>query len=138
VPLSTNIFCLSARNREKRIGKRLGSVQPKLSSVWHTGLSSGAPDSVRCARLVSGEKAALGKRSAAYDNNSSDCTVSQRAPAQRSAAQSASDTWPAPTVGRGHRTVRCAPDSVQCTIRPEAATINYTLFGRQSRTRQLQ
>jgi hypothetical protein len=36
-------------------------VQPKSSSVWHTGLSSGAPDSVRCARLASGEKAALGK-----------------------------------------------------------------------------
>jgi hypothetical protein len=32
------------------------------TSVWHTGLSSGAPDSVRCARLVSGENAALGNR----------------------------------------------------------------------------
>jgi hypothetical protein len=27
---------------------------------WCTGLSGGAPDSVRCARLVSGESAALG------------------------------------------------------------------------------
>jgi hypothetical protein len=34
----------------------------KFSSVWHTGLSGGAPDSVRCARLVSGESAALGNR----------------------------------------------------------------------------
>jgi hypothetical protein len=76
--LSTNIFCLSARNREKRIGKRLDSVQPKLSSVWHTGLSGGALDSVRCARLVSGEKAALGKCSAAYDYNSLDCLVVHR------------------------------------------------------------
>jgi hypothetical protein len=42
--------------------KRLGSVQPNFSSVWHTGLSGGAPDSVRCARLVSGESAALGNR----------------------------------------------------------------------------
>jgi hypothetical protein len=25
-------------------------VQPRLSSAWHTGLSGGAPDSVRCAR----------------------------------------------------------------------------------------
>jgi hypothetical protein len=33
-----------------------------FSSVWHTGLSSGAPDSVRCARLVRGELAALGIR----------------------------------------------------------------------------
>jgi hypothetical protein len=35
--LSTKIFCLSARNSEKRIAKSLGSVQPKLCSVWHTG-----------------------------------------------------------------------------------------------------
>jgi hypothetical protein len=31
------------------------------SSVWHTGLFGGAPDSVRCARLASGEPATLGK-----------------------------------------------------------------------------
>jgi hypothetical protein len=36
-------------------------VQPKSSSVWHTGLYGGAPDSVRCARLASGEQATLGK-----------------------------------------------------------------------------
>jgi hypothetical protein len=36
-------------------------VQPKSSSAWHTGLSGGAPDSVRCARLASGEQATLGK-----------------------------------------------------------------------------
>jgi hypothetical protein len=35
--------------------------------------------------------------------------VSQRPLAQRSAAQSAGDAWPAPTVGRGHRTVSGAP-----------------------------
>jgi hypothetical protein len=35
------MFYLSARNSEKRRRKepkRLGSVQPRLSSVWHTGL----------------------------------------------------------------------------------------------------
>jgi hypothetical protein len=108
-------------------------MQPKLSSVWHTGLFGGAPDSVRCAKLVSGEKAALRKRSAAYDYNAPDCPVSQR-----SAAQSAGDAWPTPTVGKGHRTVRCAPNSVRCAIGPEAATVDCVLFGRQSRTGQLQ
>jgi hypothetical protein len=34
----------------------------KFSSVWHTGLSGGSPDSVWCARLVSGESAALRNR----------------------------------------------------------------------------
>jgi hypothetical protein len=55
------MFCISARNREKRRRKGLGSKQPTLSSVWHTGLSGGAPDSVQCARLASGELATLGK-----------------------------------------------------------------------------
>jgi hypothetical protein len=32
------------------------------SSAWHTGLSRGAPDSVRCPRLADGEPAALGNR----------------------------------------------------------------------------
>jgi hypothetical protein len=66
------------RKEEEKKLKRLGSVQPKLSLVWHTRLSGGALDSVRCARLVSGEKATLGKRSAAYGYNSPDCPVMHR------------------------------------------------------------
>jgi hypothetical protein len=42
--------------------KGLGSAQPNFSSVWHTRLSGGASDSVQCARLVSGESAALRNR----------------------------------------------------------------------------
>jgi hypothetical protein len=60
--------------------------------------------------------------------------VSQRPPAQRSVAQSAGDVWPAPTVGRGHRTVRCAPDSIRCANCHESATVVYTRIGRRSRT----
>jgi hypothetical protein len=60
--------------------------------------------------------------------------VSQRSPAQRSVAQSAGDAWPAPTVGRGHRTVRCAPDSVQCANYHESATVICARIGRRSRT----
>jgi hypothetical protein len=51
---------LEIEKRRKGLQKN-ACVQPRLSSVWHTGLSSGAPDSVRCARLASGEQAALGK-----------------------------------------------------------------------------
>jgi hypothetical protein len=36
-------------------------VQPKSSSVWHTGLSGGAPDSVWYARLAFGEQTTLRK-----------------------------------------------------------------------------
>jgi hypothetical protein len=60
--------------------------------------------------------------------------VSQRSLAQRSAAQSAGDAWPAPTVGRGHRTVRCAPDSVRCANCHESATVVCARIGRRSRT----
>jgi hypothetical protein len=41
---------------EEKKREKLGSMQPILSSVWHTGLSRGAPDSVRCAKLVRVER----------------------------------------------------------------------------------
>jgi hypothetical protein len=63
-----------------------------------------------------------------------DCPVSQRSPAQRSAMQSACVAWPAPTVGWGHRTVWCAPDSVRCANQPEATTVGCARNGRKSRT----
>jgi hypothetical protein len=71
---------------------------------------------------------------AAYGYNSPDYPVSQRPPAQRSAVKSAGDAWPAPTVGRGHRTVRCAPDSVRCANCHESATVGCARRGRRSRT----
>jgi hypothetical protein len=46
---------------EEKKSKRLGSVQPKLSLVWHIGLSGGAPDSVRCARLSPVKRPLSGK-----------------------------------------------------------------------------
>jgi hypothetical protein len=61
-------------------------------------LWSGAPDSVRCARLVSDEKCCSRVSTAAYDYNSPDCPMSQRSLEQRSAAQSSRDMWTAPTV----------------------------------------
>jgi hypothetical protein len=70
----------------------------------------------------------------AYGYNSSDCPVSQRPPAQRSATQSAGDAWPAPTVGRGHRTVRCAPGSVWCANCHESATVVCARIRRRSHT----
>jgi hypothetical protein len=121
--------------------------QPRLSTVWHTGLSGGAPDSVRCARLASGKLAALEsfwRRTSiihrtvrwhiGLSGGTPDCPVSQRPPEQWSVEQSASDVWPKPTVGWGHRTIRCAPDSVRCANQPEVATLGCTRNGRKSRT----
>jgi hypothetical protein len=56
------MFYLSARNREKRRIKGLGSKQPTLSSVWHTGLSDGASDNVRVKpKFYIGEKRKIRK-----------------------------------------------------------------------------
>jgi hypothetical protein len=100
-------------------------------------LSLGAPDSVRCARLDSGELATLGKlwrRMAIIHRTvggAPDCPVSQRPPVQRSVAQSARDAWPQPTVGWGHRTVRCANQ-------PEDPTVGCARNGRKSAPDMLQ
>jgi hypothetical protein len=74
-----------------------------------------------------------------------DCPMSQRTPAQRSAAQSRRDAWPTPTVGWGHQTIRCAPDSVRCapdSVRcpnqPEDPTIGCARNGRRSAPDMLQ
>jgi hypothetical protein len=76
--------------------------------------------------------AALGKQLTAYGYKSPDCPVSQ---------QSAG-----PTVGRviharrvarangqkGHRTVRCAPDSVRCANGSKAPTVGFGKEGKKS------
>jgi hypothetical protein len=139
------------KRREEKKCKRLSLVQPKSSLAWHTGLSGGAPDSVRCARPASGEQATLGKNRrctaiihrtvrwcTGLSGGAPDCLVNQRPPVQRSTAQSAGDAWPAPTVGMRHRTIRCAPDSVRCSNWPDAATVICTKKGRRSAPDRLQ
>jgi hypothetical protein len=100
---------------------------------------------VWCARRVQGEPTALRTRRrrttiihrtvrwcTGLSGGAPDCPVSQRSTAQRSVAKSAGDAWPAPTVGRVHRTVRCAPDSVQCANRRRGATVVCAKLGRRS------
>jgi hypothetical protein len=94
--------------------EKVGCVQPTAAQSRCTGLST------------------LGSSSAAYDYNSPDCPVSQRPPAQRSAAKSAGSAWPAPMVGKVHRTVRCAPDSVRCANGYHSATVGCAILGRRS------
>jgi hypothetical protein len=42
--------------------RKVGKVQPTPARAWHTGLSGGAPNSVRCPRLARCQLGALGKR----------------------------------------------------------------------------
>jgi hypothetical protein len=122
--------------QEKLIWKSDGFVQPKTVQSGSTGLSGGAPDSVRCARLALVKSPPSGnrrRRTAKIHRTvrcAPDCPVSQR-----SAAQSARDACPgqrseggtglsgvhrtvsgAPTVGCAKIGKKSAPDSVRwCT-----------------------
>jgi hypothetical protein len=110
-------LCLSAGNRKNRVGEEMAKFSQGQRSL-------GAPDSVRwcigqcpVCQAGSGELAALGKKQTAYGYNSPDCPVctGQCPVSQRSAAQSAQDTWSSQRSGEGtglsgvHRTVSGAP-----------------------------
>jgi hypothetical protein len=60
--LKTNVLCLSARNRRNRFEDKLAVFSQKAAWSGCTGLSGGAPDSVRCARTGLDEHPALGSR----------------------------------------------------------------------------
>jgi hypothetical protein len=89
-----------------------GFVQPKSAQSGSTGLSGGAPDSVRCARTGSSELAALGNSPTTYDYNSPDCPVSQRSAGPTVGRAICAGHVAEPTARRGHRTVRCANSSL--------------------------
>jgi hypothetical protein len=112
------IYLSKCKNQRKEKKKSTWLEQPRLSSVWHTGLSGGAPDSVRCARLDSGEQATLGKlwrctaiihRTVQWSTKLSGAPTSPEL--QRSAAPGMEGNR-APNMNSGcpvvHRTVRCA------------------------------
>ena len=86
-------------------------------SVWGTGLSGGAPDSVRCARLprpkrpLSGFSPATSAKIHRTVRCAPDCPVSQRSAGPTVGRAICARHVAEPTVGRGHRTVRCANGS---------------------------
>jgi hypothetical protein len=139
------VFCLSARNSEKRIGKRVGYVQqtsaqsctpdcpatPDCPVVHRT--VSGVPGWSPMKRPLSGIDGGVRLKFTGLFGGAPDCPVSQR-----SVVRSAGDAWPAATIGWAHRTVRCAPDSVWCANRPRGPTVGCAKIGRKSRTGQLQ
>jgi hypothetical protein len=103
-----------------------------------TGLSGGAPDSVRCARLALVKRPLSGLRRRCMAKIhwtircAPDCPVSQLS------------AWPTvgrvirarrvaePTVRRGHWTVRCAPNSVRCANGSGSPTVGFAKEGKKS------
>jgi hypothetical protein len=105
--------------QEKTNWKCLGSSSQDSAQSGCTGLSGGALDSVRCARLARANWPLSGnrrRRTAIIHRTvrcAPDCPVSQR-----SAARSARDTWPSQWLEGGtglsgvHRTVSDAPTAL--------------------------
>ena len=111
-------------------------------SVWGTGLSGGAPDSVRCARLPRPKWSLSGirrRRTAKIHRTvrcAPDCPVSQRSAGPTVGRAICAGHVAEPTVGRGHRTVRCAPDMSGAPTAPRSATVGCAILGRKSGTGQ--
>jgi hypothetical protein len=111
---------------------------------WCTGLSGGTPDSVRwctgqCPVRQAGfcELAALGISSAAYGYNSPDCPVCTGLSGEPTVGRAIRAGHVAePTASRGHRTVRCAPDSVRCANGSKAANGRLRQIRKEIRTGQ--
>jgi hypothetical protein len=110
------------------------------SSAWHTGLSGGAPDRVRCARLVRGELAALGirrRRTAIIHRTVQWCTGLSGEPMVASANGRPRNLRATRGRANGRQGAPDCPVCIgQCANGPEAATVDYALFGRKSRTKQ--
>jgi hypothetical protein len=125
-------------SEEKTKGKRVGCVQPTVVQSGCTGLSGGAPDSVRCARLALVKRLLSGirRRHMAiihwtvrwYTGLSGEPTVD---------CANGRPCNPRVTRGRanglmGHRTVRCAPDSVRCANGSKSSTVGCARIGKKS------
>jgi hypothetical protein len=61
--------------RDSFVSAKASSVWVHRTVRWCTGLSGGAPDSVRCARLALANSLLSGIQSAAYGYNSPDCSM---------------------------------------------------------------
>jgi hypothetical protein len=98
----------------------------------YTGLSGGAPNSVRCARLTSIKLTALVTSTAVYGYNSPDCPVSQQSAQPTVGRVIRARRVAEPTVRRGHRTVRCAPDSIRCANGSKPPMVGFAKEGKKS------
>jgi hypothetical protein len=106
--------------------------QPRLCSVWVHRTVRWCTGPCPVCQAGSSELAALGNSSTTYGYNSPDCPVSQRSAGPTVACAICARHVAEPTVGRGHRTVRCAPDSVRCTNGSQAPTVDFAAEGKKS------
>jgi hypothetical protein len=116
----------------------LARSSQKSAQSGYTGLSGGALDSVRCARLASANwlLSGLQRRRTAIIHRTvrcaPDCPVSQQSAGPTVGRVIRARRVAEPMVRRGHRTVRCAPDSVRCANGSELPTVGFAKEGKKS------
>jgi hypothetical protein len=111
-------------------------VSTKATSVWVHRTVRWCTEQCPVRQAGSGELAALGKELTAYDYNSPDCPVSQRSAGPTVDCAICARHVAEPTIGRGHRTVRCAPDSVRCANGSKATNGRLRQIRKEIRTKQ--
>jgi hypothetical protein len=106
--------------------------QPRLCSVWEHRTVRWCTGQCSVRQAGSSNLDALGNSSATYDYNSPDCPVSQRSAGPTVSCAICERHVAEPTVGKEHRTVRCAPDSVRCANGSQAPTVGLARKGKKS------
>jgi hypothetical protein len=121
---------LESEKRQKE--KRVGCVQPTVVESGCTGLSGGAPDSVRCARLALVKRPLSGfrrRRTAKNHRTVRWCTGLSGEPTVGQANSRPRN----PRVTRGRTNgLMGAPDSVRCANGSKSSTVGCARIGKQS------
>jgi hypothetical protein len=109
----------------------------KVCSVWEHRTVRWCTGQCPVRQTSSGKLAALGISPATYGYNSPDCPVCTRLSGEPTVGRRIRARHVAePTVGRGHRTVRCAPDMSGAPTALWLATVDFAVEGKKSGTGQ--
>ena len=105
-----------------KIGSEMSWLeQPRTCPVWEHRTVRWCTGQCPVRQAGLREVAALGNSPATYGYNSPDCPVSQRSVGPTVGCAIRAGHVAEPRARRGHRTVRCAPDSVRCANGSKAA-----------------
>jgi hypothetical protein len=108
--------------------------QPRICPVWEHRTVRWCTGQCPVRQAGLREVAALRNSPATYGYNSPDCPVSQRSAGPTVGHGIRARHVAEPTVGRGHRTVWCAPDMSGAPTAPRPPTVGFAIFGRKSGT----
>jgi hypothetical protein len=105
--------------------------QPRLCAVWEHRTVRWCTGQCPVRQAGVCQLAALGTSMAVYDYKSPHCPVSQWSAGPTVGRVIRARRVAEPTVRRGHRTVRCAPDSVRCANGSGTSTVGCAKTGKK-------